>query len=60
MKGLLKLTLIRSKIGRKANHLACLKGLGLRKPGQTVMLPNTPENFGMAQKVIYLLRLEET
>lgn len=60
MKRLLKLTLVRSKIGRNAAHLACLKGLGLRKLGQTISIPNTPENLGMAQKAGYLLKVEET
>ena len=60
MKSLLKLTLIRSKIGRNSAHLACLRGLGVRKMGQTVTVPNTPENIGMARKAGYMLKVEET
>lgn len=59
MKGQLKLTLVRSKIGRKASHLACLKGLGLRRLGQSVVVLNTPENLGMVLKSGYLLKREE-
>lgn len=59
MKSILKLTLIRSKIGRNTTHLACLRGLGLRKMGHTVTVPNTPENSGMARKAGYLLKVEE-
>jgi len=59
MKRMLKLTIVRSKIGRKASHLACLKGLGLRRVGQSVTVPNTPEIYGMAMKAGYLLKIEE-
>lgn len=59
MKTLLKVTLIRSKIGRNAAHLACLKGLGLRKLGHTVAVPNTPQNTGMVLKAGYMLKVEE-
>lgn len=55
----LKVTLVRSTIGRLARHKACVAGLGLRKIGQTVEVIDTPENRGMIQKVSYLLRLEE-
>ncbi|ADE15491.1 ribosomal protein L30 [Nitrosococcus halophilus Nc 4] len=55
----LKVTLVRSTIGRLAKHKACVAGLGLRRIGQTVEVIDTPENRGMIQKVSYLLRLEE-
>lgn len=55
----LKVTLMKSTIGRLAKHKACVAGLGLRRIGQTVELVDTPENRGMIKKVSYLLKLEE-
>ncbi|GEM19145.1 50S ribosomal protein L30 [Nitrosococcus oceani] len=55
----LRVTLVRSTIGRLVRHKACVAGLGLRKIGQTVEVIDTPENRGMIQKVSYLLKLEE-
>jgi large subunit ribosomal protein L30 len=55
----LKVTLVKSTIGRLANHKACVAGLGLRRIGQTVEVADTPENRGMIRKVNYLLKLEE-
>jgi large subunit ribosomal protein L30 len=55
----LKITLKKAKYGRKPGHRECVQGLGLRKIGQTVMVIDTPENRGMANKVNYLLQVEE-
>ena len=55
----LKVTLIGSKFGRKPGHLECLRGLGLRRPHQTVMVEDTACNRGMINKVSYLLKIEE-
>lgn len=55
----LKLTLIRSKFGRKPNHLECVKGLGLRRIRDEVVLENTPSIRGMIDKIAYLLKIEE-
>ena len=55
----LKVTLVKSKHGRLKRHKACIAGLGLRKIGQTVTVPDTPENRGMVNRVSYLLSLEE-
>jgi large subunit ribosomal protein L30 len=54
-----RVTLIKSKYGRLKNHKACVAGLGLRRMHQTVEVPDTPENRGMINKVLYLLRVEE-
>lgn len=59
MQQTLKVTLVRSIIGRLAKHKACVAGLGLRRIGQTVEVANTAENRGMIRKVSYLLKLEE-
>ncbi|MEZ5565601.1 MAG: 50S ribosomal protein L30 [Gammaproteobacteria bacterium] len=58
-KGQLRLTLIKSKFGRLANHKACVAGLGLRRMHQTVVVADTPENRGMINRVAYLLRVEQ-
>ena len=55
----LKVTLIRSTIGRKKNHIACVHGLGLRKINKTVVVQDTPSNRGMINKASYLLKVEE-
>ena len=55
----LKLTLLKSKFGRRKGHLACVTGLGLRRIRHTVVVENTTENRGMINKVNYLLQVEE-
>lgn len=55
----LKVTLVRSKFGRKAGHAECVKGLGLRRPNHSVTLDDTPSIRGMINKVSYLLKVEE-
>ncbi len=55
----LRLTLIRSPIGRLPKHKACLQGLGLRRMRQTVEVQDTPCNRGMVNKVAYMLQVEE-
>ena len=54
----LKVTLIRSPIGRLKNHKACVAGLGLKKVRQTVEVIDSPENRGMIDKVSYMLSVE--
>ena len=46
-----KVTLVKSLIGRLANHKACAWGLGLRKIRQTVEVQDTPENRGMINRI---------
>jgi large subunit ribosomal protein L30 len=54
-----KVTLIKSKYGRKKGHLACVTGLGLKRIRQSVILLDTPAIRGMIDKVSYLLTVEE-
>lgn len=54
----LKITLVKSLIGRKQDHRATVKGLGLRRLHHTVVLEDTPAVRGMINKVSYLLKLE--
>lgn len=55
----IKVTLIRSHIGRPAKQRAVLNGLGLTKVQKSVVLKNTPEVKGMISKVSHLLKVEE-
>ncbi|AHK79726.1 50S ribosomal protein L30 [Ectothiorhodospira haloalkaliphila] len=59
MAGELKVTLVRSKYGRLKKHAACLRGLGIRRIHNPVVVKDTPENRGMINKVSYLLKVEE-
>jgi len=55
----LKVTLLKSRFGRKPGHAECLAGLGLKRRHQSVVVADTPENRGMIDKVAYLVRVEE-
>jgi len=54
----IKVTQIKSLIGTKEAHRACVRGLGLRRMHHTVEVLDTPENRGMITKVAYLLKHE--
>lgn len=54
----LRITLVRSRIGRPEKHRAVLLGMGLNKVNKTVTLPDTPEVRGMVRKVEHLVRVE--
>ena len=56
--GLIKVTLIKSTIGRIASHRACVTGLGLRRMHHTVEVQDTPAIRGMINAVSYLLKVE--
>ena len=53
-----KVTLVKSVIGRIQSHRATVTGLGLRRMHHTVELQDTPEVRGMINKVNYLLKVE--
>lgn len=55
----LKVTLVKSVIGRLPSHKACVRGLGLRRTNHTVTVSDTPENRGMINKVYYMVSVEE-
>ena len=57
--GKLKVTLVRSTIGRLPAHKAWVNGLGLRRIRHSVELQDTPSVRGMINKVAYLLHVEE-
>lgn len=54
----IKVTLVRSVIGTRPEHRACVRGLGLRRIRHTVELADTPAVRGMIKKVAYLVRCE--
>ena len=55
----IKVTLVKSMGGRIKGHQACVRGLGLRKIRQSVVVDGTPENRGMIHKAHYMLKVEE-
>ncbi|MDY0005297.1 MAG: 50S ribosomal protein L30 [Spongiibacteraceae bacterium] len=55
----IKVTQVRSAIGRVKAHRACVAGLGLRRIGHTVEVEDTPSVRGMINKVNYLVRIED-
>jgi large subunit ribosomal protein L30 len=54
----IKVTLVKSVIGRIEVHRATVKGLGLRRMHHTVELQDTPAVRGMINAVSYLLKVE--
>ncbi len=54
----LTITLKRSPIGTSYRHRLVLQGLGLRKPHQTVVRPDTPQVRGLVDTVSYLLEVK--
>jgi len=59
MSGTLKVTLVKSMIGRPEKHRKVLRGMGLTKVNRTVELQNTPAIKGMVAKVSHLVVAEE-
>jgi large subunit ribosomal protein L30 len=55
----IKVTLVRSHIGKLPKQRAVLNGLGLKKINQMVVLKNTPEVKGMIAKVSHLVQVQE-
>jgi large subunit ribosomal protein L30 len=55
----LKVTLVKSLIGRLKNHQASVRGLGLRRINHSVVVDDTPENRGMINQVNYMVKVEE-
>jgi large subunit ribosomal protein L30 len=54
----LKVTLVKSGIGRNKKIRQTLIGLGLTKMHRTVVLKNTPAVRGMINKVAFMVTLE--
>ncbi len=59
MAGKLKITLVKSMIGRPEKHRKVLRGMGLQKLNGNVVRVDTPEIRGMINAVSHLVRAEE-
>lgn len=55
----IKITKVRSVIGRPARQKRTMEALGLRKMNQTVEMNATPQILGMVRKVNHLVKVEE-
>jgi large subunit ribosomal protein L30 len=55
----IKVTMIRGAAGKRERHKATVRGLGLRRTHQSVILEDTPAVRGMINRVAYLVRAEE-
>ncbi len=56
---MIKVTQIKSPIGRTADQRQTLRGLGLNKINRTKMLQDTPSIRGMIEKVKHLVKYED-
>lgn len=59
MSAQLKVTLVRSLHGQLKNIAASARGLGLRRMHQSVTVADTPQNRGMIQTAVHLLKVEK-
>jgi large subunit ribosomal protein L30 len=57
--GMLRITLVRSTIGRPADQGRTVASLGLRRLNATVERPDSPSIRGMLAKVRHLVEVEE-
>jgi len=58
MDNTLKVTLVRSGIGKNKKVRATLRGLGLTRLNKTVTLNNTAAIRGMIEKVSFMVKVE--
>jgi large subunit ribosomal protein L30 len=54
-----KVTLVKSLAGQLKNIQGSVRGLGLRKPSQSITVQDTPENRGMINTATHLLKVEK-
>lgn len=59
MSGAVKITLVKSMIGRPEKHRRVLRGMGLTRINKTVELEDTPSIRGMVHAVRHLVKIEE-
>jgi large subunit ribosomal protein L30 len=55
----LRITLVKSTIGRPKKHRDIVAGLGLTKLNKTVELADTPEIRGMVAKISHMLLIAQ-
>jgi large subunit ribosomal protein L30 len=54
----IKVTLVRSLFGQLRHISASVRGLGLRRPHQSVTVADTAENRGMINTACHMLKVE--
>jgi large subunit ribosomal protein L30 len=54
-----RVTQVKSHYGELAAIVSSVKGLGLRRRHHSVVVQDTPENRGMINAAIHLLKVEE-
>ena len=59
MNAKLKITLVKSTIGKPKKHRDIVAGLGLKKLNQVVELSDTPEVRGMIAKISHMLNIAQ-
>ncbi|MGD0677908.1 MAG: 50S ribosomal protein L30 [Polyangiaceae bacterium] len=59
MKSKLRVTQMKSTIGQQHAMRLTLQGLGLKGPGSSVVILNTPSFRGAVKKVMHLVHVEE-
>ncbi len=57
MSSKIKVTLVKSLIGRPEKHRKVVAGLGLKKINQTVEHSDTPEIRGMISKINHMIKI---
>jgi large subunit ribosomal protein L30 len=55
----LRVTLVKSPFGTGKNHIACVRGLGLRRLQDSRELEDTPSVRGIINKISYMVKCEE-
>ena len=55
----IRVTQLKSTFGELKNIISSVKGLGLRRRHHSVVVQDTPENRGMINTAIHLLKVEE-
>jgi large subunit ribosomal protein L30 len=55
----IKVTLVRSPIGFQPKHRECVRGLGLKRMNQSVVVEDTPSVRGMVNRIEYMVRVEK-
>ena len=55
----IQVTLAKSLAGQLKSIQASVRGLGLRRPHQTVQVTDTPQNRGMIYAAKHLLKVQE-
>lgn len=59
MNAKLRITLVKSTIGKPKKHRDIVAGLGLKKLNKTIELQDTPEVRGMIAKITHMLHIAQ-